>query len=117
MVAGQVYDSYYVWAIAACRAGGSGVPYDGIEQNKKVCQIMRDSIYRGVVGTIKFMWGPGSAALSGGDARSLARHADHHDAVSGLDQGRGLRRAGSLRHGRLDDPAVAHQLGSIAPEA
>ena len=57
MVGGQVYDSYFLWAIAACRAGGTGVPYDGIEQNKKVCDIMRESIYRGVVGTIKFMWG------------------------------------------------------------
>ena len=57
MVAGQVYDSYYLWAIAACRAGGSGMPYDGIEQNKKVCHFIRESIHRGVVGTIKFMWG------------------------------------------------------------
>ncbi len=56
-VAGQVYDSYFLWAIAACRAGGTGVPYDGIEQNKKVCHFLRESIYRGVVGTIKFMWG------------------------------------------------------------
>ena len=57
MVAGQVYDSVYLWAIAAARAGGTGVPYDGIEQNRKVCDFLRGSIYRGVVGTIKFMWG------------------------------------------------------------
>ncbi len=57
MVAGQVYDSVYLWAIAAARAGGTGVPYDGIEQNRKVCDFIRSSIYRGVVGTIRFMWG------------------------------------------------------------
>lgn len=56
-VAGQVYDSVYTWAIAAARAGGTGEPYDGIEQNKKVCHFLREQIYRGVVGTIKFMWG------------------------------------------------------------
>lgn len=56
-VAGQVYDSYFTWAIAAARAGGSGAPYDGIEQNKKVCHFLREQIYRGVVGTIKYMWG------------------------------------------------------------
>lgn len=55
--AGQVYDSYFTWAIAAARAGGSGAPYDGIEQNKLVCHFLREQIYRGVVGTIKFMWG------------------------------------------------------------
>ena len=59
--------------------------------------------------------GPGSAALSGGDTGSLARDAHDHDAVSGLDQGRGLRRAGSLRHGRLDDPALAHKLEPVTP--
>ena len=57
MVAGQVYDSVYLWAIAACRAGGTGEPFDGIEQNRKVCDFLRASIYRGVVGTIRFMWG------------------------------------------------------------
>lgn len=57
MVVGQVYDSVYLWAIAAARAGGTGVPYDGIEQNKKVAHFLRESIYRGVVGTIRFMWG------------------------------------------------------------
>ena len=57
MVAGQTYDSVYLWAIAACRANGTGEPYDGIEQNKKVCDFIRSSIYRGVVGTIRFMWG------------------------------------------------------------
>ena len=56
-VAGQVYDSYFTWAIAAARAGGTGVPYDGVEQNKKVCHFLREQIYRGVVGTIKYMWG------------------------------------------------------------
>ena len=28
-----------------------------IEQNRKVCDFIRSSIYRGVVGTIRFMWG------------------------------------------------------------
>ena len=55
--AGQTYDSYFTWAIAACRAGGSGAPYDGIEQNKLVGHFLREQIYRGVVGTIKYMWG------------------------------------------------------------
>ncbi|MGD9535631.1 MAG: ABC transporter substrate-binding protein [Alphaproteobacteria bacterium] len=60
-VAGQTYDSVYLWAIAAARAGGSGAPYDGIDQNKKVCDFLRASIYRGVVGTIRFMWGQAAA--------------------------------------------------------
>jgi branched-chain amino acid transport system substrate-binding protein len=60
-VAGQTYDSVYLWAIAAARAGGTGVPYDGIDQNKKVCDFLRASIYRGVVGTIRFMWGQAAA--------------------------------------------------------
>ncbi len=55
--AGQTYDSYFTWAIAAARAGGSGAPYDGIEQNKLVGHFLREQIYRGVVGTIKYMWG------------------------------------------------------------
>lgn len=47
-VGGQVYDSVFTWAIAACRANGTGVPYDGIEQNKKVCDFLRNQIYRAV---------------------------------------------------------------------
>ncbi len=54
-VGGQVYDSVFTWAIAACRANGTGVPYDGIQQNKKVCDFLRNQIYRGVVGAIRFL--------------------------------------------------------------
>ena len=95
-VAGQVYDSYFLWAIAACRAGGTGVPYDGIEQNKKVCHFLReiDLSRRGRDHQVHV--GPGGAAVSGGDQRSFARYAHDHDAVSGLDQGCGLRRAVSV---------------------
>ena len=28
-----------------------------MEQNKKVCNFLREQIYRGVVGTIRYMWG------------------------------------------------------------
>ena len=50
---GQPYDSLFVWAIAAARAGGSGAPFE-LDQNRKVCDFIRSSIYRGVNGTLKF---------------------------------------------------------------
>jgi len=56
-VGGQTYDSIYTWAIAAARANGTGEPYDGVEQNKKVCAFLNNQIYRGVVGTIRFLPG------------------------------------------------------------
>ena len=61
-VAGQTYDSLYTWAIAAAIAGGSGAPYDGVEQNKKLCDILRQQIYRGVVGAIRYLPGVQAAA-------------------------------------------------------
>ena len=50
---GQPYDSMFVWAIAAARAGGSGEPFD-LDQNRKVSSFIRGSIYRGVCGTLRF---------------------------------------------------------------
>jgi len=49
----QPYDSTFIWAIAAARAGGTGEPYE-MEQNRKVCNFIRNTIYRGVLGTTKF---------------------------------------------------------------
>jgi branched-chain amino acid transport system substrate-binding protein len=49
-------------AVAAARAGGSGAPYEGTEQNKKLCDILRQQIYRGVVGAIRYLPGVQAAA-------------------------------------------------------
>ena len=39
----------------AARAGGSGASYEGIEQNKKLCDTLRQQIYRGGVAAIRYL--------------------------------------------------------------
>jgi len=41
----------------AARAGGSSAPYEGIEQNKKLCNTLRQQIYRGGVAAICYLQG------------------------------------------------------------
>lgn len=58
----QPYDSCHYWAIAAALAGGTGGPGE-FDQNEKVCERIRNLIYRGVQGTTAFIL-PDQAARS-----------------------------------------------------
>lgn len=46
----------------SARAGDFGAPYEGIGQNKKLCDILRQQIYRVVVGAIRYLPGVRGAA-------------------------------------------------------
>ncbi len=47
------YDSVFMYASSAAIAGGTGEPGE-IEQNRKIADVLRRSIYRGVMGTTRF---------------------------------------------------------------
>lgn len=53
LTAGMTYDSVHYFANAAAIAGGLGAPGD-FEQNRKVAERLRRTIYRGVNGTTRF---------------------------------------------------------------
>ena len=50
---GQTYTGLHMYAIAAALAGGPGKPYEE-EQNRKIADRLRDMIFRGPMGTVRF---------------------------------------------------------------
>ena len=66
LVGAQPYDCCQYWALAAAIAGGSGGPGEA-EQNKKVASRIRNTIYRGTLGTTRFFL-PEQAAIPYPDA-------------------------------------------------
>lgn len=49
----QTYEALHLYAEAAALAGGAGLPYEE-EQNRKVAARLKDSIFRGPTGAIRF---------------------------------------------------------------
>ena len=49
----QTYEALHLYAQAASMAGGVGVPYED-EQNRKIAARLKNSIFRGPTGTIRF---------------------------------------------------------------
>lgn len=49
----QSYTAVHHYAVAASIAGGTGGPGD-FEQNRKIARAMRDTIYRGIVGSVRY---------------------------------------------------------------